>query len=350
MPFTFSAARDFGYLALRCLPDVLKDAGFTTRVYFGASLKFDEKRTFYRQHGIETREREDVPPGLTRGSWGITDRALAQWVSDDISRDQSATPRPMHILVTTVTNHPPFDAPSDTPDELKERLRELSLRRGIDPDDAKRLVTTAYTDFAVQELSERVRALGLADRSLFVLAGDHSVGTPPLWAPTASRKSNNFRRAAFHIPFLIVLPKELVARVRAPHELADAVTRMNAILNDNDLSQNDEPRMILRLLAGSGFLNALPEAWRWHTLGGQRYASKAEFTPVPEARVWGTDALARLTLINPTGEIMPLNDRSGPPPQGTKDLRAAARKLAPMISVLGYLMREGGQCPIRAVE
>jgi hypothetical protein len=351
MPFAFSAARDFGFLPLRCLQDVLKDGGFTTRVYFGAGLKFDEKRTFYRRHGIETREAEDVPKqGMIRGAWGITDRSLATWVSNDIASDQSLNPRPMHVLVTTVTNHPPFTAPSDAPPEMNATIREIAIRHKIDKDEAQRLLTTSYTDLAVRELFDRVRKLGLANRSVFVLAGDHSVGTPSAWASSSSKGDVGHRRVAFQIPFALIFPQELIERVKKPQLVAHAVARLNDLLAKMDFSQNDEPRILLRLLSSSGHLDKLLEAWRWHTLGGQRMAANAQFAPVPEATVWGTDALTRLSLLGSDGRVMTIADGELQPPLGTKDLRSRAGILGPIISVLGHLLREGKNCQLRAVE
>ncbi len=81
LPFNVAVARDMGHFPLRCLSDVLFDAGIEPRAYYASDLAYDSMLEFFRYHGVEAMQAADLPQGLPVGSWrGVSDRALYEQV------------------------------------------------------------------------------------------------------------------------------------------------------------------------------------------------------------------------------------------------------------------------------
>ncbi len=134
-------------------------------------------------------------------------------------------------------------------------------------DDRRRLVTHAYTDRAVQRLFDALERRHLAERSLVVLAADHSTGTDYVWGSATADHETDVAKA--NIPFLIVVPQAFRQRVADVAELDAALTDAQAQLDARPISQNDVPALLLALLSAQPGVVALPASERWHTLGGQ---------------------------------------------------------------------------------
>jgi hypothetical protein len=112
LPFQLALSRDLVDLPLRCAPDVLRDAGFETRLYYGGSVSFDHLGEFAAHHGLAVSDLSSLPPDLPKGAFrAVTDRALF-----GVALRDSAQVGPFaYRFVLTLSGHTPFDIPEECP-------------------------------------------------------------------------------------------------------------------------------------------------------------------------------------------------------------------------------------------
>ncbi len=297
LPYNLSFIRDLQPFPVRCTSDVLADAGFHHAFFYGSDGTFDAMDRFFATHRFETIvAQKDLPPGLPKGTWdGITDFA----VFDAAVKHATEVTGPQFTLLMSLSNHSPFSTPQDMPAEVTSRVEQAlkaELNRA-DVDDRRRLMTYSYTDAAVERLFAKLEETGLAERSIVIFMADHSTGHDYVWGA----KDPESDAEKTQIPFVIVVPDRLRARAADPVGLDHALAAAQTALEAGALSQNDVPALILAMLSAHPGVKSLPEAQRWHTLGGQ--LTSPWFTP-------GGDPRTALLGINGVSELYAL-DRQG---------------------------------------
>jgi hypothetical protein len=276
LPWNLSLVRDLDARAgvpLRCVGDVLASGGFVGTFFYGSDADYDEMGPFLSRHGVSRVVAErDFPATAPRGAWGgVTDFVLVDEAVKQLGAGLREGPR--YALLMTLSNHSPFTAPQDLPDEVRARAQQVIGARGnvATRDDLKRLVTFAYTDAAVERLFGALEREGLAERTIVVLLADHSTGNDYVWG--ADDFDHETDAAKARVPLLLVVPEAFVKRADAAMEL-EAVQRA---LDAEVLSQNDVPALMLALLSAHPGVAAMAADQRWHTLGGQR--TSPDFDP-----------------------------------------------------------------------
>ena len=289
MPYGLSVTRDFGSLPLRCLTDVMVDAGFDTSFFFGGLSNFDAMDVFFRGHGVSdlvTRGR--LPESLPTAEIGVSDRALVAHATSHVA--SKPADRGHYTLVMLVSNHVPYRRPDDVPPDVDERVDEIAkspLFAGA-KDDLRRLRTLAYSDHAVSELFSAIGPR--LDRSIVVLGADHATSDPFVWHTTPEW---NRHSAQALIPFVIVFPEALLAKLARPERARELVRALNEAFAHEPWSENDVPTLLLTLLSHGPGMRAIPPARRWHTFGGER-TSPFFVPPRPEVKILGIDCVAEL--------------------------------------------------------
>lgn len=286
LPFNIAIARDLGHFPLRCLPDVLADGGFDTHAFYASDMTYDSMLDFFRYHGVEVTQAADMPAGLPVGSWhGISDRALYT----QALAHASAVTHSTYEFVLTLSGHSPFSAPTDMPPEIAARAAAACKKSpSAKEDDCSRLAVMAYADHALGELLDNLERSPLAQRSIVVLSADHATSEMFLWPGSPEEKS----RA--HVPYVIYVPRALAAGAARP----DAVAKLIASLHDRAagpaqvVSLTDSPTLVTALLSSTTEVKSIPEAWRFHTYGGEATSPHFALDARPSARVWGTDSAA----------------------------------------------------------
>lgn len=337
MPWGFSTARDLGLPPLRCLPDVLKDAGFALSFYYGSNPGFDNQQSFLHYHGFDRlmTERDYVEAVPHRG-WAVPDRiVMTQALAASGARPGDES---QYNLLLSLTHHHPFARPEDFPPEVETRVRAAVAATGheVGADHVKRLETLSYADFALGEMIAALEASPAAADSLLVVGGDHSTSDYLLWRGSDQLGAEERQRALARIPFAIVLPDALLRSCPNPARVRELVSQLSALLSEHPTSQNDVPRLILRLLAGSPRISALPQAWRWHTLGGQTLSPHFRVAR-PDAVVAGIDSATQLFFVTQGGSVVDANEPAWP----VFDLDAARRTtptLVPQAALLSAFM------------
>lgn len=299
LPYNLSFIRDLRPFPARCTSDVLAAAGFAHSFFYGSDAKFDDMDHFFHEHGYATlMTQAELPATLPKGTWeGITDFALVDETLKLVGEGVKTAPQ--FTLLMSLSNHSPFTPPEDLPAAVTERV-DAALRstpNRADADDRLRLLTYSYTDAAVERLFAGLEATGLAERSIVLLMADHSTGHAYVWALRDSETD----AAKAQIPFVVVVPDAFRARVKNPAELDAALANVQALFEEAPLSQNDFPSLLLALLSAHPNVKALPEAERWHTLGGQ--VTSPYFVPGgdPRSYIMGINGISELYVLDREG-------------------------------------------------
>ncbi len=190
----------------RCLPELLREAGYHTVAMHANWPNFWNRDRMYPAMGFEeflsirSFDREPVV-GL-----GLSDARFMEQAAGRIA----ALPEPFHAVLVTLSNHAPFVDPA--------LPRALPLGALADTAVGAYLDSVAFTDAAVGTLVERLRAAGVLDRSVLVVYGDHlgvpreATGTALLGLPTDRADAWLLHESG--IPLLLRLPGGRAAGAR----------------------------------------------------------------------------------------------------------------------------------------
>jgi hypothetical protein len=287
LPFQLALARDLPDVPLRCTPDVLHDAGFATRLYYGSDASFENMRGFAEAHGMEVTDQPTLPKDLPRGAWrAATDAALFAAAA----RASRAGPALQYNFLLTMSGHSPFDLPDDVPPGLVARIDEvLRGHPTAKAEDRRRLATMAYTDETLGKTIAAAASAPETSRSVFVVTADHATSDPFLWDPPRPE-------AQAAVPMFVRLPNVMLTA-----QAREKVRALKLVAARTPVSLDDVPSMLLALLSRHPALRNLPKDRRWHT--------------VPESpAAWGIDASSRVFTVGhaPPFSFVPTTERSVP--------------------------------------
>jgi hypothetical protein len=210
--------RDYADRSLRCLPGILGELGYETRMVQNGDPAFDNQRAFSEHAGFSRHESDrDIERALGHGrrvtKWGLVDADLFEYLAA-LLRRRSAHDAPLFLLAQSISNHYPYVLPDPAfarPGPGTETWRKVRS-------------TSAYVDAM---LGEFVRALDAVAREpghrplLVVMSGDHghpselhdgnripasalydeNVHTPlVVWAPGAPERLARFDTSALDAP------------------------------------------------------------------------------------------------------------------------------------------------------
>ncbi|MBS2016326.1 MAG: sulfatase-like hydrolase/transferase [Deltaproteobacteria bacterium] len=295
LPFHISASRDLGALPLRCMPDVLADARFRGRAFYGHELVFDDMEAFLGAHGLTFHQRRHFPRSAPRGVWeGVTDAAVYAAALEDA--DTAAADEARYSFVLTLSHHAPYTAPADLAPAPRGEVEALCRARALTGENCERLLTMRYADEALRAFLSKVAASKNAARSIVIVAADHTVHRAVPWGDVDRPEGTT------QIPLFVWLPPALRDRLRGAEGTSAAWDRLASLARTRPLSNSDVPSLLLALLAESAPLRALPAAARWHTLGGQ--ATSAHYRSVTgRGAIHGIDAHGFVFDVTDEGEV-----------------------------------------------
>ncbi len=144
----------------RCLPDILRDAGYATTYLQAAPLVFMLKDQFMPRIGFDSVHGGDwFEEAYSRTSWGVDDRAFFEQTVSMIEQLEAGD-RPWFLSLLTVGTHHPYVVP----DGFKPEMHNKFLR------------TVEYLDLALSAFMVRLGELGVLDDTLVLLTSDESHG------------------------------------------------------------------------------------------------------------------------------------------------------------------------------
>lgn len=328
LPFNLALGRDLGSLPLRCLPDVLADAGFRARAFYGHEFVFDDMGAFLRFHRMSLHERGDFALSVPRGVWrAVTDEEVYRAAVDDAATTKGA----QYNFVLTLSHHTPYPAPEDLPAATATAIDGVCRARDLGGENCDRLKTLRYADDALRHFVDRIGASKMADRSIVVVSGDH---TTHQWVPWGH---GEHPEGITQIPIFVWLPPALRARVVDPAAFAIAWEHFRELARSRPISNSDVPTLLLALAGETAEVRTLASRDRWHTLGGQA-TSPFYRSPTGQGVAHGIDAHGNLFDVDSKGATRPTGIAMETL-RGPADVRTPGPHNAAELAFLGAFLR-----------
>lgn len=146
----------------RCLPEILRRAGYRTQYLQAAPLAFMLKDRFMPRVGFERVDGGDFfEHAYARSAWGVDDRAFFEGAAGAVEALRREDDRPWFLTLLTVGTHHPFVVPKGFASAGVQTEAERTLR---------------YADGAVGAFDRRLRELGALDDTLVIYTSDESLG------------------------------------------------------------------------------------------------------------------------------------------------------------------------------
>ncbi|MEP6994985.1 MAG: LTA synthase family protein [Acidobacteriota bacterium] len=166
------------------LPEMLRSLGWKSFLWIhNGDQNFYSRDRFYLPRGFRTIDGKDFPPNEPRTSWGFSDRTLMRHALKALD----VTEEPFAAMVLTVSNHHPFQLPSDAQTRMAGLPAE---QRGFQPFGSEGLMvgmhtvpmlkTIHYTDEAIGYFFGLARTRPWFANTVFVIASDHGLPIAPL--------------------------------------------------------------------------------------------------------------------------------------------------------------------------
>jgi phosphoglycerol transferase MdoB-like AlkP superfamily enzyme len=160
---------------LKCLPEILRDAGYHTVYIQAGSNRFAGTDGFLRAHGFEdiygADQLEPIFAGRDLSIWGVHDDALIEFAEGKIKAleaERAAGGRPFFVMVQTLDMHAPGHPPANC--ALPKELDGVTQ----DPDSRTMIRAVHCTDAALGELGHFILDdPARAERTLWAITGDH---------------------------------------------------------------------------------------------------------------------------------------------------------------------------------
>lgn len=146
---------------LRCLPEILKEAGYETIAMHANRRDFWNRNAMYPTVGIETYYDERSFSLQPHIGMGLGDAEFFQEAVDKLLE----TPEPYWVQLVSLTSHGPFEYPNLPRDLEHGPFTGTMIANYLD--------AVRYTDAALGAFVERLREEGILDRSILVVYGDH---------------------------------------------------------------------------------------------------------------------------------------------------------------------------------
>ena len=149
--------------ARRCLPAVLRDAGYRTAYVQAAPLAFMLKDQFMSKAGFEELIGDSwFSRSYARTDWGIDDRAFFEQALDRVVELHEGD-APFFATLLTVGTHHPYTIP------------DAAAAEG---DDSRQARAFRYADDALASFIDRLESLGVLRDTVVIITSDESAGLP----------------------------------------------------------------------------------------------------------------------------------------------------------------------------
>ena len=169
-----------------CLPEFLKDKGYSTSWIHAADSSFDGQAFFFLKNGFnKIFDRNDFTENSEKLGWGFSDEELFNKALDVIKKED----QPFFGSILTITNHHPFEVPEEF--NLNLGSREVH----------KFLNTLHYSDKQLGTFIDKAKKQKWYENTIIIITGDTS------WHGESLKKAENFDEFVdirSKIPLLII--------------------------------------------------------------------------------------------------------------------------------------------------
>lgn len=152
---------DYAGNDFRCLPGVLKEQGYETVAMQGIAPDFWNLAAVYPRIGFDRYDSERAYDTGEQIGLGVSDESFLRQSVEKLK----ALPEPYYAFLVTLTSHGPFD--------FENMPHELSLGSLEGTKAGNYLQAVHYTDRAVGQFIDQLKAEGLLDRAVLLVYGDH---------------------------------------------------------------------------------------------------------------------------------------------------------------------------------
>ena len=214
------------------LPEILRRAGWRSFLWiFGGDQTFYKRERFYVPRGFRMVDGRDLDSSEPLTNWGFSDKALVRAAVRAIDRLKS----PFAAMVLTVSNHHPFQVPSDAvtsfapPSSARGGFVKVpGLRELLGLHTGPMLKTIHYTDEAVGDFFALAAQRPWYARTVFIICGDHGLPVAPLDGTPSPHRFADLRH---HVPLIVFSPMlEGGATLDDPASLADVPATLLGLL------------------------------------------------------------------------------------------------------------------------
>ncbi|MGE5716185.1 MAG: LTA synthase family protein [Acidobacteriota bacterium] len=205
------------------LPEILRRAGWRSFLWIHDSDQtfFGEDR-FFLPRGFRMIDGRDFDPGEPRTNWGFSDLTLARRAAVALDRMEE----PFAAMVLTISNHHPFQLPSDAKTRLDVPAAEETgsfrlpgWRSLVGRQTVPMLRTVHYTDEVLGDFFDRIRPRPWFSRTVFVVVSDHGLPVAPLGGVSSLHRFVELRHGVPWILYSPLLPAG--PAIPGPSSLAD---------------------------------------------------------------------------------------------------------------------------------
>ncbi len=240
------------------LPEMLASDGYRLLWMHPSEAELYLSTRFYLQRGFRVVDGRDFAPSLASTNWGYSDRALAHTLVAAMDR----MPEPFAAMGVTVSNHHPFQLPSDALTKLnlphiapKHGYRDLGLSGFQEGEHTlPRLHSTHYSDEALGYFLALARSRPWFKNTIFIIAGDHGGPTKPYGRDIES--IHDFLELRHRVAMLIYSPLLAPRVVKQPVSHVDILPTLLGLIGDRrpraglgidllDPAEADDKRMIV---------------------------------------------------------------------------------------------------------
>ena len=209
----------------RCLPAVLKEAGYRTIYLQPAPLGFMSKDQFMPKAGFdEVLGNAWFPDNQHKNRWGVDDKSFFQGAMQKI-QNLAATNEPWFLTLLTVGTHHPFHVPQGYRQD--ENLTDMER-------------SFLYLDEAFGTFYEQLKASGIMENTLLIVTADESLGMKSGYDDLTLSMSQNWI-------FLSVVSGNVKPRyIQAPFMQSDVALSVLDYLGLTHLKQEFIGRSIFR--------------------------------------------------------------------------------------------------------
>jgi len=169
------------------LAKVLSGRNYDNVFVYNGDFAWDNQIGFFRGQGVARfiGRNDFVNPRLLDPTWGVTDEDMFDRAFDEIVKLEK-NGRPYYAILQTLSNHVPYSFPAPMP---VEKVMVNGAEEG-------HLTAMRYSDYALGQFFNKIKARGGFDDTLFVITGDHGFG-----GGTLVTDMDLFR---FHVPLLFI--------------------------------------------------------------------------------------------------------------------------------------------------
>lgn len=188
----------------RCLPEILKDAGYTTLFMKSANSNYMLMGQFARKTGFERAYGEEgFDVSVPRWKWGLDDRSLYAGALAEIARLDQGN-KPYFLSLFTSGTHHPYNVPETFQGAKSGTWQERAW---------------AFADLAVDEFVSALQSRGYLDDTLLILTSDEATPIDEV----IDRKEERLNGMTENWGYVIVEAPEVGAhdRIDTPYQQAD---------------------------------------------------------------------------------------------------------------------------------